>query len=128
MNISRFALSLFTVNAACDTTAFALAIEGPLEQRPHFRAPQAVVEMFLQAVDRGELVVFDRRISKSMLVPIRIEYVYELKYPVPKVKVYSELREPMPVPGQENCRLRGISATLDAGGSIIETEAHVWSE
>ena len=129
MRVSRFAILIFALSVTCGTCAFAHVVEGQLDQiRPQFREPHEVVEIYLQAVDRGELVVFGRKLNKSMLVPVRDEYVYELKTVIPRVKVYSELKLPMPVPGQENCKLGGVSATLDAKGRIIDTQAHIWPE
>ena len=97
--------------------------------KPEFHEPQEVVELYLKAVGRGELVVFDRMLNKSMLVPVSVEYVYELNSLTPRIKVYSKLKQPIPVPGQKDCELRAVSATLDADGHIIATEAHIiWPE
>ena len=129
MRASFFAKLTFFVLVACGAYAFAHVVEGPLGQiEPQFREPREIVEMYFQAVDRGELVVFDRKLNKSMLRPISVEYVYELKSDTPRIKVYSELKQPIPMPGQESCKLRGVSAILDAAGRIIETEAHIWPE
>lgn len=114
---------------ASSNRALALVVEKPLgvvEQK--FQRPHEVVDVFLDAVGRGELVVFDRTIERSMLVPVSVEYVYTLGNAVPQVKVYSELNKPMVVPGRENCKVRGVSAVLDDDGRIVETEAHIWAE
>lgn len=96
--------------------------------KPELKEPQEVIRIYLKAVERGELIIFERKLEKSMLTPIRIEYVYELNNTIVKVKVYSELKKPMPVPGQNRCKLRGVSAILDRDGKIVETEAHIWTE
>ena len=90
--------------------------------------PYFIFPVFLKAVSRGELVVFDRRIEESMLIPVRVEYVYELDSAVPTIKVYSKLKDPMSVPGHDNCKVKGISVTLDANGGIIKIESHVGFE
>lgn len=95
--------------------------------KPRFTEPQAVVRLFLEAVDRGELTAFGKRLDKSMLTPLRVEYVYELDDPTPKVRVYSELKQPMTVP-ERDCKLRGINAVLDAEGAIVDAELHVWPD
>ena len=89
-----------------------------------FQKPNEVVEIFLKAVNRGELVLFGRTFDKSMLTPIRVEYVYELSNDTVGVKVYSELKEPFPVPNQ-HCKIRAISAILDSDGGISEIVAHI---
>jgi hypothetical protein len=90
--------------------------------------PHEAVQVFLKAVDRGELTVFDRKIEKSMLVPVRVEYVYELDSAVPTIKVYSRLKEPIAIPGSETCKVYEVGAILDASGTIIKIESHVRTE
>lgn len=129
VRISYFAILIFAMSVACGTYTFAHVVKEPLDQiKSHFSEPHELIKIYLQAVDRGELVVFGQKLNKSMLVPVRVEYVYELKTATSRVKIYSELKEPMPVPEQESCELRGVSAILDVEGQIIETEAHIWSE
>jgi hypothetical protein len=113
----------------CSTNSFAKILEQPPgDETSKLADPHAVVEVFLKAVSRGELVVFDRRIEESMLIPVRVEYVYELDSAVPTIKVYSKLKDPMSVPGHDNCKVKGISVTLDANGGIIKIESHVGFE
>jgi hypothetical protein len=129
VRLSQVAILFFVMVVAVARDTFAHVAEERLDLiRSQYHEPHEVVEIYFQAVERGELVVFDRKLSKSMLIPVSVEYVYDLKRATPSVKVYSELKQPMPVPGQESCKLRGVSAILDADGRIIETEAHIWPE
>ena len=129
VRVYYFAILAFIIVIAANGNTFAHITELPLDRiKPQFHEPHEVVEIYFQAVGRGELVVFDRKLDKSMLIPVRVEYVYELDSAIPRIKVYSELKEFMPVPGQTNCKLRGVSVILDADGRIIETEAHIWPE
>ena len=119
-----FALGLFI--AACNYTFAYTSERTPGSFKPDFPEPHEVVDIFLKAVSRGELIVFDRKLDKSMITPVRVEHVYDINSAVSSVIVYSELKQPMPVPIEENCSVRGVSATLDAGGHIIEVKAHIW--
>ncbi len=92
--------------------------------QPGFQKPNEVVEIFFKAVHRGELVLFERTFDKSMITPVHVEYVYELSSDTVQVKVYSELKEPFPIPNQ-NCKVRAISAILDSDGGISEIVAHI---
>ncbi len=92
---------------------------------PRMEDPGDLVDRFLQAVDRGELKVFGQTIDRPMLVPVRVEYVYELADRAMRIKVYSNLTAPLPVPGQDDCRILGVSAVME-DGSITEIESHVW--
>jgi hypothetical protein len=112
-----------------NTSSYGYVVDNkPRSITPKFHQPQEIIESYLKAVDRGEMVVFNTVLNKSMLVPVSVEYVYELDGSVPGIKVYSKLKQPMPVPGQQGCELRAVSAILDADGHIIETEAHIWAE
>ena len=127
MNFRYLPLLVFVTVFAGGNCAFAHVFERPLDlPQPQFRAPYEVVDLFLDAVSRGELIVFDRRLNKSMVNPVRVEYVYELESAIPRVKIFSELKQPMPVPGQDGYKLRGVSVILDSEGRIIETHMHIW--
>jgi len=129
VRVSYFVIIAFVMFIAGSGDIFSRVVELPSDRiKSQFHEPYKVVERYFQAVGRGELVVFDRKLNKSMLVPVEVEYVYKLYSAIPRIKVYSELKEPMPVPGQENYKLRGVSAILDDDGQIIETEAHIWPD
>lgn len=109
--------------------SFAYTLErtpGPV--KPGFSEPHEVVDIYLKAVSRGELIVFDRKLNESMITPVRVEYIYDINSAISSVTVYSELKQPMPVPAQESCSVRGVSATLDINGHIIEVKAHIWTD
>ena len=95
------------------------AISLPLE-------PQRAVEVFLAAVDRGELKIFGKALNRSDIVPVIVEHIFRVGNPVPVTRVYSRLRQPFAPPLPENFQVNAVSATLGADGHIIETEAHVW--
>jgi hypothetical protein len=121
-------LTFLVLVAMASNHSFARVAEQPscpVEQA--FYAPYKIIEVFLRAVNRGELVVFEQTLDESMLIPVRVEYVYELGSTNQRVKVYSELVQPLPVPARESIQFRGVSAILNAEGHIIEVEAHVWA-
>ena len=129
MKVRFFALFVFVIVSIGSNFAFAHVLErppGPI--KPEFKEPHKVIEIYLNAVSRGELTVLDQTLDKSMLIPIRVEYVYDLNSAIPRVKVYSELKQPIPIPVQDSLKLHGISASLDAYGHIIEIEAHIRPE
>ena len=57
-----------------------------------------MIDVFFKAMDRGELIVFEQQIDESILIPLRVEYVYELNGSQPTVKIYSEIKKIIPVP------------------------------
>ena len=83
-----------------------------------------VFNVFLRAVDDGQLKLFDKTLSRDMVMPLRVEYVYTAELPYPIVKVYSELKKPMPLPTMPDANIIGVSGVMDFSGNIIETTAH----
>lgn len=96
--------------------------------KPEFQEPRKVIEIYFKAVERGELTIFRQVLDKDMLKPLHVEYVYALDSATPLVKVYSMLKHPIFVIGQKNCKVRGVSSTLDSEGRIVSNEAHIWPE
>lgn len=92
---------------------------------PRIEDPDQLVHRYLQAVDRGELEIFGQKLDRSMIVPARVEYVYELSSQTTRIKVHSNLKTPLPVPGRSDCRILGVSAVMEEG-MITEIESHVW--
>lgn len=124
MLISLF-LVAFTAGSVC--VGMPVPESLPDGSRPKLEDPGSFVTVYLKAVDRGQLQIFGHVIDRSMVVPISVEFVYELTARKTTVKVYSTLKIPMPVPGQEDedYRVFGVSAVMD-GGNIVDTESHIW--
>ncbi len=92
---------------------------------PHPRInPRQVIDVFLTAVDRGELTVFEKQIIRSMLEPVRVEYIYTLDNHMPTVRVFSALKKPLPFPDIPEVFVVGITGVLDRNGHITDTAVH----
>lgn len=93
-----------------------------------FTQPFEVVHIFMEAVKRGELIVFDYVLTPDMIVPEQVDYSYRLDTPAtPVINVYSRLANPLVLPEAGGFDIHGVSAMLDTAGHIIETRAHVQS-
>ncbi len=86
--------------------------------------PEAVVRSYLLAVDRGELLSFERKLSRDEINPIRVQYNYRIMDGSTEVRVYSALKAPMSVPGQSGYQVIGVCSAME-DGRIVETESHV---
>ena len=104
------------------------AAEGDASAWPNAPEPHAVLAAFQNAVDRGELMVFEQKLDRSMIAPRRIEYLFALEDLTLTVRVYADLRRPLAVPGRSDCEARAVAAILDAAGSIVDVEVHVWQK
>lgn len=83
-----------------------------------------VFEIFLRAVDLGQMQLFEQTLSREMLRPLQVEYSYTREDPYPSVKVFSLLDEPIALPGMPDVYIRGVSGVMDINGNIIESIAH----
>lgn len=90
-------------------------------------SPQQSVQTFLLAVRREQLTLFHYTLDRSMLKPLRVEYVYDLGKAMPQIAVYSELTQPIGMPGNPGVEVRGVTAVLGHGGNIVETQAHAYA-
>jgi len=95
---------------------------------PHIPYPQInpkqVVDVFLKAVDGGELIVFEKRLNRSMIEPEQIEYIYTLDNHMPTVRVFSVLKKPVPFPDMPEVLVEGVTGVLDWNGHITESTVH----
>ena len=83
-----------------------------------------VFELFLRAVDMGQLQVFDKTLSREMLRPLQVEYVYTQDDPYPLVKIFSILEEPLSLPSVPDMQIMGVIGVMDVHGNIIESIVH----
>ena len=83
-----------------------------------------VFEIFLLAVDQGQLQVFDKTLSREILRPVQVEYVYTQEDPYPVVKVFSVLDEPLSLPSLPDIQIMGVIGVMDIDGNIIESIVH----
>lgn len=87
--------------------------------------PLENLRLFKDAVERGELVVFQQRIAYSMITPKLVEYVYDLEQRVGEIRVFSLLVEPMAIPNMPGTKIHGLHSILSVDGRILETTAHL---
>jgi hypothetical protein len=97
----------------------------PLPQPPN--KFKQVVEIFLNAVDDGDLVVFDNIVTRDMLQPVEVKYIYTYNNENPTISVFSFLREPLSLPGVDDCTVGGIEVIMDTEGNIIDSSVHISS-
>ena len=86
---------------------------------------EKIFKLFLKAVEKGQLIVFDKIIDKESIKPLSVEYVYKADVSSPTVKVYSLLNKTMHHPTVPSYQIKGITAIIDQHGEIIETIVHV---
>lgn len=84
-----------------------------------------VVEIFLIAVDDGELIVFDNIITRDMLQPVEVKYIYTYDNETPTISVFSLLRKPLIIPGIDDCAASGIEVIMDIDGNIVDSSVHI---
>lgn len=116
----------FVILVISTSYGVALIIESPTDKKTyHFKKPLNIINIFYDAVDRNELTVFDQIVMREMIIPIHVEYIYELSSPIPNIRVYSKFKTPIIIPAQPNCKATAISATISTDGQIMSTTAHI---
>lgn len=95
--------------------------------RPAIEDPDRLVDTFLKAVDRGELRIYGQTLTREMINPTQVEYVYDLLSRKTKLRVHATLKQALKLPDQPGCRVLCISAEME-DGRIVEVESHVWIE
>ncbi len=95
--------------------------------QPTIEDPDRLVDAFLKAVDRGELTLHGQTLSREMLNPTQVEYVYDLLSRKTRLRIHATLKQPLTLPEHPGCRILCISAEMD-DGRIIEIESHLWIE
>jgi hypothetical protein len=83
-----------------------------------------VFGIFLKAVDLGQMQLFDKVLTREMLHPQKVEYIYTVEDLYPTVNVYSELLKPISLPAMPDVYIIGVSGIMDVSGNIIESIAH----
>jgi hypothetical protein len=83
-----------------------------------------VIKVYLEAVGRGELMIFEKTVTRSMLKPERVEYVYTLDSRLPRVSVFSTLTVSLPFPDMPDLQVQGITGFLDWKGRITDSTVH----
>jgi hypothetical protein len=125
---SRIAFIALVLPAAFLTSAYMPVSPPPCPavaaSSSNFAAPESVVRSYLAAVDRGELLSFERKLKRADIDPARVQYNYLIASGATETRVYSALKEPMPVPGQPEYQVIGVCSAME-GGRIVETESHV---
>lgn len=95
--------------------------------QPAVEDPDRLVDAFLKAVDRGELTIYGRSLTREMINPTQVEYVYDLLSRKTSLRIHATLKEPLKLPDQPGCRILCISAEME-DGRIVEIESHLWIE
>ena len=120
-----FLLTLLTLNPCFAVVNVPGYWIDPIQ--PAIEDPDRLVDAFLKAVDRGELTLHGQTLTREMLNPTQVEYVYDLVSRKTKLRIHATLKEPLTLRDQPGCRVLCISAEME-DGRIVEIESHLWIE
>ena len=95
--------------------------------QPAIEDPDRLVDAFLKAVDRGELTIYGQTLTREMIDPTQVEYVYDLVSRETRLRVHATLKQALKLRDQPGCRILCISAEME-DGRIVEIESHLWIE
>lgn len=87
---------------------------------------QLILNLFLKAVDGGELSLFDQVLSKDMIEPAQIAQVYDLDNDTISITIFCRLKETLKVPHYDEAfYVDGLTAYINPEGVIYQITAHV---
>lgn len=86
---------------------------------------QMLIDLFFQQIDKGELVIFENTITREMIEPTQIAYIYTFKNDELTISIYSKLKKSLRIPHFEDFYVDGISINVDELGNIKEIKSHV---
>jgi hypothetical protein len=107
--------------------ATATTPRSPQPSSPKCESPQDVLDVFDRSIDLGKLVVFGQQMDRHQLVPVRVEFGFELESKVRTITVRSTLRSVIPVPGNGDMVVRDVDVVMDGEGQFVESRAHVYA-
>ena len=86
---------------------------------------QLLMDLFFQTIDRGELNIFDKIVSRDMITPTQLAYVYQLNGDEAIISIFCHVNSRISVPDHPHLYIDGISIHLDQQGNILNVKSHV---
>jgi hypothetical protein len=87
---------------------------------------QLILNLFLKAVDGGDLSLFNQVLSKDMIEPAQIAQVYDLDKDTISITIFCRLTETLKVPHYDEAfYVDGLTAYINPEGEIYQITAHV---
>ena len=77
-----------------------------------------MVDMFLEKVDQGEVLVFEQKLSRSDLQPCKVAYIHDTSDNSFTIHLYFKLNKEILMPGKKDLYIDGITVITDENGSI----------
>ena len=77
-----------------------------------------MVDIFLEKVDKGEVLILERKLSRSDLQPCKVAYIHDTSDNSFTIHLYFKLKTKILMPGSEDLYIDGITVITDENGSI----------
>ena len=77
-----------------------------------------MIDMFLEKVDQGEVLVFERKLSRSDLQPCKVAYIHDTSDGSFTIHLYFKLKKKILMPGSKDLYIGGITVITDENGTI----------
>lgn len=84
-----------------------------------------IINQFFEQIDHGELVIFEKTITRNMIEPMQIAYLYSFGNEALTISIYSKLVERLNIPNFKEFVVEGISIDVDEFGDIKNVRSHV---
>ena len=85
-----------------------------------------ILNLFLDAIERDGLVVFEQKITRSMIKPAQVAYIYDIEKDELTISIYSKLKSPIMIPHyDEKFYVDAVSVVVGETGDVEIVKAHV---
>jgi hypothetical protein len=84
-----------------------------------------LINLFLEKIDHGELVIFEHTITKSDLQPHQVSYIHSMADDSLLVRLCFKLQKKIKVPRVEDIYIDRITVETDKSGQILQVITHV---
>ena len=85
-----------------------------------------ILNLFLDAVERDGLIIFEQKITRSMINPAQVAYIYDIEKDELTISIYSKLKSPIMIPHyDEKFYVDAVSVVVGESGEVEIVKAHV---
>ena len=125
-NVVLKIIVFFLLVSVSGITASETNIAGDEVKKHRKLESHLILNLFLDAVERDGLTVFEQNITRSMIKPAQVAYIYDIEKDELTISIYSKLKSPIMIPHyDEKFYVDAVSVIVGETGDIEIVKAHV---
>ena len=85
-----------------------------------------LINLFLEKVDQGDLVIFEHPLNRSDLQSHNVSYIHNINDDTLSVNLSFKLKNKIPLPKISGYYVDEITVGIDKHGNIVDIKSHVY--